>query len=105
MPVQPPLQSRDRQPRDAVAQRGNFFHLHLALGADEENLHLIAETPFQGLGDSHGRIDMASGSTSGKNDAFHGIIFLILNFSFFIEFTADGRKLIVPSCPGPATGS
>ncbi len=67
-PVQPPLKARDRQAHDAVAQRRDLLHLHLALGPDEENLHPVAETPFQGLGDSHGRIDMASGSTSGKND-------------------------------------
>ena len=72
-PVQPPLKARDRQAHDAVAQRRDLLHLHLALGPDEENLHPVAETPFQGLGHSHGRVDMASGSTSGKNDAFHRI--------------------------------
>ena len=71
MPVQPPLKARDRQARNAVAQRRNLLHLHLALGPDEQQFDLVAQPPFQRLGDRYGRVDMASGSTSGKNDFFH----------------------------------
>ena len=73
-PLQPPLQPRDREPDDAVAQRRDLLHLHLALGADEEQFDLVAQPPFQRLGDRHGRVDMTARTAARKNDFFHIII-------------------------------
>ena len=74
-PLQTALQPGNRQPDDAVTQRRHLFHLHLALGTDEEQLDLVAQPPFQRLGHGYGGIDMAARAAARKNNAFHRISF------------------------------
>ena len=75
VPLQTALQPGNRQPDDAVAQRRDLLHLHLALGADEEQFDLLAEAAPERLGHSHGRIDMTARAAARKNNAFHRIAF------------------------------
>ena len=86
VPVHAPLQTRYGQSHDAVAQRGHLLHLHLALGAHEENLDPVAEPPFQRFRNSHGRIDMSARSAARKYDLLH-----IPLFSYFDGFSEEFR--------------
>ena len=84
MPVHTPLQARYGQSHDAVAQRGHLLHLHLALGAHEENLDPVAEPPFQRFRNSHGRIDMSARSAARKDDfPCHAILSFLLTINIF----------------------
>nr|DAF45609.1 MAG TPA: hypothetical protein [Siphoviridae sp. ctBLh2] len=60
VPVQAALQPRNRQAHDPVTQCRDLLHLHLSLGPHEEELDLVAQTPFERLGNRYGRVDMAS---------------------------------------------
>ena len=84
VPVHTPLQARYGQSHDAVAQRGHLLHLHLALGAHEENLDPVAEPPFQRFRNSHGRIDMSARSAARKDDfPCHAILSFLLTINIF----------------------
>ena len=91
VPVHAPLQPRNRQPDDAVAQRRHLLHLHFALGADEQQLHIVAEPPLERLGNRHGRIDMSARSAARKYDLLH-----IPLFSYFDGFSEEFRVFSRP---------
>ena len=100
MPVQPPLQTRNRKPLDPVAQCRDLLHLHLAFSPHEKQVDVVAETAFQRLGNRHGRVDMAPRSAARKNDFFH-----ILSFFqyFFTSPTAPAPNAAKISSPIPNT--
>ena len=99
MPVHAPLQTRYGQSHDAVAQRGHLLHLHLALGAHEENLDPVAEPPFQRFRNSHGRIDMSARSAARKDDfPCHAILSFLLTINIF-QPASDCPKIRRPVNP------
>ena len=97
---EPPLQSRRRQPYDAVAQRRNLLHLHFAFGADEEQFHPVAAAALKCFGHRDGRIDVAACAAARKNDAFYHIVFVSQDsiFSFHPASTA-GLRTVRGFCP------
>ena len=65
---QPPLQSRDGQPLDPVAQLRDFLHFHLPFGADKKDFDAVAEPPLQRFGHRNRRLDMPTGTSSAQYD-------------------------------------
>ena len=62
------LESRHGEADDLVARGGHLLHLHLAVGADEEDFVLRAEFP-ELVGDGHGREDVASRAAAADDDS------------------------------------
>ena len=60
------LEAADREPHDPVAGRRHLGHLHLALGAHEEELGRSLPLAHR-VGDGDGREDVASGSSTGDH--------------------------------------
>ena len=97
---EPPLQSRRRQPYDAVAQRRNLLHLHFAFGADEEEFHPVAAAALKCFGHCDGRIDVAARAAARKNDAFYHIVFVSQDSIFsFHPASAVGFRPVRGFCP------
>ena len=67
-PVELALQSGDGEPFDLVACRGDFLHLHLAFGSDEEDFRLRIDF-LELAGDRDGREDVAARAAATDDDA------------------------------------
>ena len=88
------MQSRRRQPYDAVAQRRNLLHLHFAFGADEEQFHPVAAAALKCFGHCDGRIDVAPVPPPERMMRFI-ISFLSVKIVFFL-FILRQRSVFDP---------
>ena len=75
--IEPPLQPRNGQPDDTVTQRRHLLHLHLALGADKQQLHVVAPLAPESLGHGYRRVDMPPRAATREYNTFFHLPFTI----------------------------
>ena len=81
--VQLPAQAGAGQAFHFKARLGNQLFLHVAFGADEEDLG-VGMTLSQNIGNCDGRVDMSAGTAAGKNH-IHSISSILLALYFCRE--------------------